>query len=144
MGCWSGKQVAVLYGGRSSEREVSLNTGRGCAEESMGIPCTGSGVLASALGMDKVFSKLLFRDNGLLMPDYRVFSHEVNTLPGMTATSLVPKIATGNGISFPELCERLLEGRASRRESGLPDNVYARHGISRAASAVRDRERTPA
>ena len=37
---------------------------------------------------------------------------EVNTLPGMTATSLVPKIAAGNGISFPDLCERLLEGAA--------------------------------
>ena len=30
----------------------------------------------------------------------------------MTATSLVPKIAAGNGISFPELCERLLDGAA--------------------------------
>jgi D-alanine-D-alanine ligase len=37
---------------------------------------------------------------------------EVNTLPGMTATSLVPKIAAGNGISFADLCERLLEGAA--------------------------------
>jgi len=37
---------------------------------------------------------------------------EVNTLPGMTATSLVPKIAAGNGITFADLCERLLEGAA--------------------------------
>jgi D-alanine-D-alanine ligase len=37
---------------------------------------------------------------------------EVNTLPGMTATSLVPKIAAGIGISFPDLCERILEGAA--------------------------------
>lgn len=33
---------------------------------------------------------------------------EVNTLPGMTATSLVPKIAAGRGIGFAELCERIL------------------------------------
>jgi D-alanine-D-alanine ligase len=33
-------------------------------------------------------------------------------LPGMTASSLVPKIAAGNGIPFPELCERLLDGAA--------------------------------
>jgi D-alanine-D-alanine ligase len=303
MGRFSGKKVAVLYGGRSSEREVSLKTGKGCAEalrakgydavlvdvdldvaerlregraeaalialhgrwgedgciqgllEAMGIPYTGSGVLASALGMDKVFSKLLFRDHGLSVSEYRVFPREraslvavsdlpfglpavvkpagegssvgvhivkepgalreacldaagykgdliveryvkghevqvavlddrslgaievvparefydyaakytagttqyfyparlpaphlervcraaevahralgcagvtrtdfivtdagepfileVNTLPGMTATSLVPKIAAGNGISFADLCERLLEG----------------------------------
>jgi D-alanine-D-alanine ligase len=35
---------------------------------------------------------------------------EVNTLPGMTATSLLPKIAAGRGIDFPTLCERLLLG----------------------------------
>lgn len=124
MGHWLGRKVAVLYGGRSSEREVSLKTGKGCAEalrskghdvvlvdvdldvaeelrrrrvevafialhgrwgedgciqgllESMGIPYTGSGVLASALGMDKVFSKLLFRDHGLSVAEYRVFPRE--------------------------------------------------------------------
>ncbi len=39
-----------------------------------------------------------------------VFLLEVNTLPGMTATSLLPKIAAGRGIDFPALCERLLLG----------------------------------
>lgn len=33
---------------------------------------------------------------------------EVNTIPGMTATSLVPKAAAAAGISFPDLCEKLL------------------------------------
>lgn len=33
---------------------------------------------------------------------------EVNTIPGMTATSLVPKAAAAMGITFAELCERLL------------------------------------
>jgi D-alanine-D-alanine ligase len=124
MGIWSGKTVAVLYGGRSSEREVSLKTGAAIAEalrqkghqvalldvdeavaarlraagaavafvalhgrfgedgciqgllESMAIPYTGSGVLASAVGMDKVLSKLVFRSLGLSVADYRVFSPE--------------------------------------------------------------------
>ena len=35
---------------------------------------------------------------------------ELNTLPGMTAMSLLPKIAAGRGIDFPTLCERLLLG----------------------------------
>jgi D-alanine-D-alanine ligase len=35
---------------------------------------------------------------------------EVNTLPGMTETSLLPKIAAGQGIDFPSLCEQLLCG----------------------------------
>ena len=39
-----------------------------------------------------------------------VFLLETNTLPGMTATSLLPKIAAGSGIDFPALCERLLQG----------------------------------
>jgi D-alanine-D-alanine ligase len=33
---------------------------------------------------------------------------EINTIPGMTATSLVPKAAAAAGISFPDLCERIL------------------------------------
>lgn len=35
---------------------------------------------------------------------------EVNTIPGMTETSLIPKAAAAVGISFEELCERILEG----------------------------------
>ena len=34
---------------------------------------------------------------------------EVNTIPGMTATSLVPKAAKAMGLSFPDLCEKILE-----------------------------------
>ncbi len=37
---------------------------------------------------------------------------EVNTLPGLTPTSLLPKIAAGAGYSFGELCEAIVE-RAS-------------------------------
>jgi D-alanine-D-alanine ligase len=33
---------------------------------------------------------------------------EVNTLPGMTATSLLPEIARGVGIEFPELVEEIV------------------------------------
>jgi D-alanine-D-alanine ligase len=112
-------RVAVLMGGRSAEREVSLNTGCqvGDALESVGwdvdridagardfidrlrdsgagvvficlhgrfgedgtvqgllelldLPYVGSGVLASALAMDKVMSKNLFACEGLLSPAY--------------------------------------------------------------------------
>ena len=105
--------VAVLMGGPSAEREVSLSSGRECAAalrtagfrvveidagrdlperlreagatvafnalhgrwgedgvvqgllEWMGIPYTHSGVLASAMAMDKTCSKLAFREAGL-------------------------------------------------------------------------------
>jgi len=35
---------------------------------------------------------------------------EVNTIPGMTATSLLPKAAAAAGIDFTELVQRILEG----------------------------------
>ena len=113
-------RVAVLLGGHSSEREVSLATGaavlealqrRGVdahawdpAEQALtgfgsagfdrvwialhgpggedgalqgllqwfGIPYTGSGVMASAIAMDKVRSKHLFQAAGIPTPDYEV------------------------------------------------------------------------
>ena len=43
---------------------------------------------------------------------------EANTLPGLTAGSLLPKSAAAVGISFPELCERICRGGlASRGDS---------------------------
>jgi len=42
--------------------------------ESLGIPYTGSGILASALGMDKPRSSAIFRDAGLNVPDFEVIS----------------------------------------------------------------------
>lgn len=113
-------RVAVILGGQSVEREVSLHTGENVIEalrekghepvgldvtddlgvrlrearpecvyvalhgrfgedgamqgllEIMGLPYVGSGVLASALGMDKLLSRRLFVDEGLLCPRYRV------------------------------------------------------------------------
>lgn len=121
---WNGKRVGVLYGGRSTEREVSLRTGKGCADglaslgydvalidvdldvaarlraenvgvafialhgrwgedgciqgllESMGIAYTGSGVMASALGMDKVFSKFVFAAHGLRIAEHKILPRE--------------------------------------------------------------------
>jgi D-alanine-D-alanine ligase len=48
------------------------------------------------------------------------FVLEVNTLPGLTPTSLLPKIADAAGISFGELCEMMLSGAslATRRGRG--------------------------
>ena len=38
-----------------------------------------------------------------------VFLLEVNTLPGMTGSSLVPKIARHRGMSFEELVEQIVK-----------------------------------
>ncbi len=54
------------------------------------------------------YSRVDFR----LTPAGELFCLEVNTLPGMTATSLLPQSARAVGIEFPELCERIC--RAAR------------------------------
>lgn len=45
----------------------------------------------------------------------RIVVLEVNTLPGMTSTSLLPKSAEAAGIPFADLCQRLVEDAWSRR-----------------------------
>jgi D-alanine-D-alanine ligase len=118
-------QVAVLMGGWSAEREVSLSTGEACAEalrragfqvtpidvkrnipevladlrpdvafnalhgkwgedgcmaailETLEIPYTHSGVLASAIAMDKVRSKILFAQAGIPVADSRIVDLEL-------------------------------------------------------------------
>jgi len=115
-------KVAVLLGGRSAEREISLMSGRNVLEglrkagvdahpfdpaqrelselkqegfqrvfialhgrygedgtvqgalELMGIPYTGSGVMASALSLDKLRTKLVWVASGLPTPRHEVIS----------------------------------------------------------------------
>jgi len=62
-----------------------------------------------ALKLD-VYSRVDFRmDN-----DGRFWCLEVNTLPGLTEASLLPRAAAAVGISFPELCERICRGALAR------------------------------
>lgn len=42
----------------------------------LGLPCTGSGILASALAMDKVMSKRIFESNGVPTPRWRLLGHD--------------------------------------------------------------------
>jgi D-alanine-D-alanine ligase len=56
-----------------------------------------------ALGLS-VYARVDFR----LDPDGNHFLLEANTLPGMTATSLVPKAVKHLGIGYEELCDRIL------------------------------------
>ena len=40
---------------------------------------------------------------------------EINTIPGMTETSLLPEAAAAAGISYPQLCARIIELSQARR-----------------------------
>ena len=49
-----------------------------------------------------------------------IYALEGNTLPGMTPTSLIPQEAAALGISYPELCEKLIEVSLKKyRDEGI-------------------------
>ena len=50
-----------------------------------------------------------YRIDYLLDENGDLYALEANTLPGMTNTSLVPQEAKAIGISYPELCEKIIE-----------------------------------
>jgi D-alanine-D-alanine ligase len=65
--------------------------------------CQRLGLLAHQALKLGGYSRVDFR----LTPGGEAFCLEVNTLPGMTATSLLPQSARAVGIEFPDLCERI-------------------------------------
>jgi D-alanine-D-alanine ligase len=58
------------------------------------------------------YSRVDFR----LTPSGEACCLEVNTLPGMTATSLLPQSARAVGIGFPELCDRICRSAIGGRK----------------------------
>ena len=50
--------------------------------------------------------------------DGTLFCLEANTLPGMTELSLIPQAAAAAGITFPELCEQIVQLAHVQLESG--------------------------
>ena len=79
-------------------------------------------VKSYALGAHRSLGNPVYsRVDFLLEADENPFCLEINTIPGMTATSLLPKAAAAVGISFPQLCRRIVElswaaRRAERNE----------------------------
>lgn len=64
------------------------------------------------------------RSDFMLDGDGKPWFLEINTLPGMTPTSLLPQEAAATGVDYPELCERILrlslEARKSDKAPGTP------------------------
>jgi D-alanine-D-alanine ligase len=158
-------RVAVLLGGKSAEREVSLKGGalvlaalraRGVDAhpfdpadqdledligarfervfivlhgrfgedgtvqgvlEWLGIPYTGSGVLGSALAMDKLRAKLLWRACGMPTPDYELLdaSADFNAVAARLGTPLMVKpVNEGSSI-----------GMSKVRAAGMLEEAFA-------------------
>jgi D-alanine-D-alanine ligase len=57
------------------------------------------------------------------------FVLEVNTLPGLTPTSLLPRIADAAGLSFGELCEQILAGASLATRRGRGERRIAQRGF---------------
>jgi D-alanine-D-alanine ligase len=142
-----GKHVAVLMGGWSAEREVSLRSGKHCAEaletqgykvtrvdvqrdvaevlarlkpdlafnvlhgrpgedgtiqgilEILRIPYTHSGVLASALAMDKPVAKQVMAAAGIPIPEGRVVSRaEAAKAHALTRPYVLKPVAEGSSV----------------------------------------------
>jgi D-alanine-D-alanine ligase len=67
-------------------------------------------VQAAALAAHRSLGVEIYsRVDVLLDPQNRPFVLEVNTIPGMTETSLLPKAAAAAGIPFPQLCQNIAE-----------------------------------
>ncbi len=52
----------------------------------------------------KTYGRIDFR----VSKEYKTYCLEINTLPGMTSTSLLPKAAKADGISFEDLVDRII------------------------------------
>lgn len=147
-------RVAVVMGGQSAEREVSLDSGRNVLEalrakgvdahavdgipalldalraghyarvfnilhggagengelqgalQSLRVPYTGSGVLGSALAMDKVRAKLVWQSLDLPTPRFRVLPRGA----GAGADTRQAVLAAARDIGFPLIVKPALEG----------------------------------
>lgn len=74
-------------------------------------PARYQGVLNLALrAADALDATGAVRVDMLVTPGDNEYVLEVNTLPGMTETSLLPKIAGHAGYSFGDVCEAILQG----------------------------------
>ena len=62
-----------------------------------------------ALAAHRAAGNTIYSRVDFLLEGDRPYCLEINTIPGMTATSLLPKAAAAVGITFPELCRRIVE-----------------------------------
>ena len=92
--------VAKYQSGDAGAREICPAH---ISEEEKEILSSAALKLHKALGLS-VYSRTDF----ILDKEGRAWCLEVNTLPGMTPNSLIPKAAAVEGMSYGELCEKIV------------------------------------
>ena len=172
-------KVAILMGGISNERAVSLSTGRTVAKyldpdkfsfrtydtkknlpklfydasrkkidvcfialhgqggedgsvqgmlELLEIPYTGPGIMASAIGMNKIISKKLFEKEKILTPKFIVFQADEIKLKGKTWNNILKKIKKKIGLSCvvkPSSCGSSVGVTIAKNEREIKKGIMA-------------------
>ena len=172
---------AVLMGGRSSEREVSLMSGQGVLQalraqgvdahafdpaqqsldvlkqqgfdrcfialhgrfgedgtvqgalELLGIPYTGSGVMASSMAMDKIMTKRIWRFEGLPTPDWRMVASAEETtvaLAALGAPMIVKPARDGSSMGLTKVTDASQCAQAYALAAKYDDEVLCEQFIA--------------
>lgn len=121
-------QIAVLEGKALPSIEIIPKQGfydyenkyqPGAAEEVCPSPIPAEWEQRIAQAAQTVFEtvglSVYARADFIVTPDGTPYFLEINTLPGMTPTSLVPQEAAAVGISYGELCERIVNASLKAR-----------------------------
>jgi D-alanine-D-alanine ligase len=86
---------------------------RGATDYLCPAPLDAAVTRAASEAALRAFAAVGGRDYGridlMLRPDGSPVVLEVNTLPGMTETSLLPKAAAAAGLGYAQLCQRMIE-----------------------------------
>ncbi|MCX7897371.1 MAG: D-alanine--D-alanine ligase [Rhodocyclaceae bacterium] len=116
----------ILHGGAGEDGTIQA------ALDLMGIPYTGSGVLASALAMDKLRTKWIWQANGLPTPHAFLVSRETpveKVIERLGLPFIVKPVREGSSIGVAKVCRpeefAPAVAAAAQSEGGSPQQVMA-------------------
>lgn len=136
----AGRDVVTVLERGGFDRAFNMLHGRGGEDgviqgvlELIGLPCTGSGVLGSAVSMDKLMTKRLWRGAGLPTPDYQRLDAEADwaiVASGLGLPLIVKPALEGSsiGMSKVESAEQLPEAYA--RAAACGGDVFAESWVA--------------
>ena len=125
-----GRDIAAVLGAGDYSRALIMLHGRGGEDgamqgllEVMGLPYTGSGILGSALAMDKLRCKQVWAAEGYPTPEYKVLGTEQDCADALAQLGLpliIKPVSEGSsiGMSKVEVEDEMLPAFKTARECG--------------------------